>query len=151
VIRSLLIGIIAGMRSLTPLAAVSMAARGNTLAADTGAPPLLSSRAFSNAAVALAAGELLGDKMRSAPDRIIVPGMIARVLTGAVAGMALAPRKDRHMAAVLGAAGAIGSAHLSFGLRMRAMQRFGQTPTGIIEDAAAVAGALWLARTASKH
>ena len=69
--------------------------------------------------LALAAAELLGDKMRSAPDRIIVPGILARVLTGAIAGAAVAPREDRPLGALLGATVAVGAAYLTFRLRKR--------------------------------
>ena len=47
-----------------------------------------------------AAGELAGDKMEDAPDRIVPAGMLARVVTGAIVGMALAPREQRPLAAL---------------------------------------------------
>jgi uncharacterized membrane protein len=104
---------------------------------------MLSSPGFSKVAFALAAGEVLGDKMRSAPDRIIMPGILARVVAGAVAGMAVAPREERPIAAVVGAAAAVGAAYISFDLRRRAMRHGGQTPTGLLEDAVAIGAALW--------
>jgi uncharacterized membrane protein len=145
-VRSLLIGALAGMRSLTPLAVVSAAARARRLPADNGAPAFLSQPWISNTTMILAAGELLGDKMRSAPDRVILPGILARTLTGALAAMAAAPRKDRHSAAALGAAAAVGAAYITFGLRTRAMQKWGQRNTGLIEDAIALVGSIWVAR-----
>ncbi len=105
---------------------------------------MLSSRTFGNVATALAAGELLGDKMRRAPDRIVAAGILARIATGSVAGMALARRGDRPLAAALGAAAAVGAAHLTFGLRRQAMRRFGQSRTGLIEDLATLCGSIWL-------
>ena len=36
---------------------------------------------------------------------------------------------------------AIGAAYLTFNLRMRALRRYGQTPTGVIEDALTVGAA----------
>jgi len=50
---------------------------------------------ISKVAFALAAAELLGDKMRSAPDRTITPGILARIATGAIAGMAVAPLREQ--------------------------------------------------------
>ena len=40
-------------------------------------------------------GELLGDKMKSAPDRTVFLGLLARVMSAGIAGAALAPRGQR--------------------------------------------------------
>jgi len=143
-IRSLLIGAVAGMRALTPFAMVSDAARRGALPEGNGAPALLGNPLVSAGAMALAAGELLGDKLPSAPDRIIAPGIAARLVTGAVTGAALAPCRRRGAAAALGAAGAVGAAYLTFHLRVRAMRRFGQTSTGLVEDAITLGSAWWV-------
>jgi uncharacterized membrane protein len=140
-IRSLLIGLVAGARSMTPLAAVSAAAVSGRLPKDNGAPPLLDHPAVVAGTLALAAGELGGDKMRSAPDRIIAPGIAARVMTGAIAGAALAPRRQRLLAGAVGAGAAVAASYVTFALRMRAMRRYGQTSTGLVEDALAIAAA----------
>src|SRR5690606_8718021 len=102
-VHSILMGAIAGMRSMTPLAAVAHAARRGALPAGSGAPAVLRQPLAVRGASAMAVGELAGDKLHSAPDRIVVAGMAARIVTGAVAGMALAPRRQRALAAVLGA------------------------------------------------
>ena len=149
-IRSLLIGAVAGMRSMTPIAAVSAAQNRGDLPEDNGAPALLGHPAVAAGLLALAAGELVGDKLPSAPDRIIVPGMAARLVTGAIAGAALAPRDRRVAAAALGAAGAFAASYLTFNARVAAMRRFGQVPTGLIEDAIAVGAAAALVRGAAE-
>lgn len=95
--------------------------------------------------LALAAAELFGDKMRSAPDRIIAPGILARVVTSAIAGAAVARRQDRPLGAVLGATVAVGAAYLTFQLRKHAIRNRGQASTGLIEDAVALSAALWVA------
>ena len=141
-IRSLLIGMVAGMRAMTPLAAVAVAARRGTLPRGNGAPGALRRPLVVAGTLALAAGELAGDKLRSAPDRIVAPGIAARLVTGAIAGAALAPRDRRALAATAGAAVAVGSAYLTWRLRLRAMRRYGQTATGLVEDAITVGGAL---------
>ena len=143
-LRSFLIGLVGGMRSMTPLAAVSDAARRGVLPADNGAPAFLGGPVVAAGTMALAAGELLGDKLPSAPDRIIALGMAARIVTGAVAGAALAPRDDRAVAATLGAVGAVASAYVTFAARMKAMRRHGQMATGLVEDAVVIAAALWI-------
>ena len=144
-IRSILMGLVAGMRSMTPIAVISWAARRSLPSSQSAPPTILSSRAVSNVTLALAAAELLGDKMRFAPDRIIVPGILARVVTGAIAGAAVAPRRDRPLGAVLGATIAVGAAYLTFQLRKHAMRNGAQASTGLIEDAIAVSAALWVA------
>jgi uncharacterized membrane protein len=150
VIRSLLIGAVAGMRSMTPIAAVSTAQNRGHLPDDNGAPALLGHPLVSAGLLALAAGELVGDKLPSAPDRIIAPGLAARLVTGAVAGAALAPREQRVAAAALGAFGAVAASYLTFNLRVAAMRRFGQVPTGLVEDAIAVGAAVALMRGAEQ-
>jgi uncharacterized membrane protein len=150
-IRSLLIGLVAGMRSLTPVAAISWAAQRSPQSNNTHWPRLLSSPRVSKVAFALAAAELLGDKMPSAPDRIITPGILARIATGALAGMAVAPPKRQRMGAVLGAAAAVGAAYVSFGIRQRAIRSRGQISTGLIEDALAVGAALLLSFSGQRN
>ncbi|ATD67568.1 MULTISPECIES: DUF4126 domain-containing protein [Luteimonas] len=149
-IHSILMGAVAGMRAMTPLAAVANAACNGTLPAGNGAPRLLGNRLASTGAKLLAAGELAGDKMESAPDRTVAAGMLARIATGAIAGMALAPREQRPLAAALGAAAAVGAAYVTFNMRIRAMQRFGQKSTGAVEDAITVGCAALIARSAAK-
>lgn len=148
-IHSILMGAVAGMRAMTPLATVAHAACNGTLPRGNGAPRLLSNRVASIGAKALAAGELAGDKLEHAPDRIVPAGMLARIVTGAIAGAALAPRDQRGLAAVLGAGAAVGTAMLTFDLRVRAMRRFGQKTTGAVEDAIALGSATLIARSAA--
>ena len=147
---SFLIGLGAGMRSMTPLALVSIAKVRGRLPAGSGAPKFLGTPFSSSAAVVLAVGELVGDKWSSAPDRTVVPGIAARVVTGALAGAALAPRSARPTAAIVGASAAVLGAYVSFAVRSRAIRRFGQTPTGLLEDAIAVGSALWLLNRARR-
>jgi uncharacterized membrane protein len=149
VIHSLLIGMAGGMRSMTPLAAVALAAHNRQLPRDNGAPEILSHTLPAMGAVALAVGEIFGDKMKSAPDRIIAPGMAARLVTGAIAGAALAPREDRMLGATLGAVGACVAAYLTFEARMRAMQHAGQTSTGLVEDAITLAATALIVKSAA--
>ena len=140
-IRSFLIGLVAGSRSLTPLATVSDAARRGALPRDNGAPSWLGHPLVAAGTKALAAGELWGDKLKSAPDRIVLAGIAARLVTGGIAGAALAPRRRALAGALLGATAAVGAAYLTFDIRMRALRRFGQTPTGLVEDALTVGAA----------
>ncbi|MDO8801356.1 DUF4126 domain-containing protein [Phenylobacterium sp.] len=137
-IASILIGLAAGSRSMTPLAAVSDAAHRGALPAGSGAPAWLGHPMVAAGSKLMAAGELWGDKMKSAPDRIVPAGILARLVTGGLAGAALAPRRQAVLGGLLGASAAVAAAYLTFDLRKRAIRRFGQTPTGVIEDALTV-------------
>lgn len=139
-IRSFLIGLVAGQRAMTPLALIAGAARQGDLPED--APAWLSHPLVAAGAVTLAAGEMAGDKMKTAPDRIILPGLIGRATTGAFAGAMLVPRDQRVAAGLLAGATAIAASFIGFRLRVAAMERYGQTATGFVEDAAVVAGGI---------
>ena len=147
-IHSILMGAVAGMRAMTPLAAVTNAARSGNLPVDNGAPRLLSNKLASAGMLALAGGELIGDKMKTAPDRIVPAGMVARVATALIAGAALAPYRQRKLGALLGAGAAVGMAYVTLNLRMRAIARYGQTSTGAVEDAIAVGSATLITQSA---
>lgn len=144
-LRSLLIGLVAGQRAMTPLAAVAGAARRGALPEDAMARGLLAHPLVALGTVALAAGEMMGDKLPSAPDRIIVSGLVARSITAAFAGAVLAPKESRAGAALLAAGAAVGASFLGFHLRVRAMRRFSQASTGFVEDAVVLGSALAIA------
>lgn len=147
-LRSFLLGLAGGMRSMTPLAAVAIAAHDRKLP-ETDAPiALLGHPAVVAGTVALAAGELIGDKIPSAPDRIVAPGIAARVATGAITGAAVASRDERLAGAALGVLGAVASSYLTFRFRKAGMERYGQVATGLVEDAAMLAAVTSLVRGA---
>ncbi|MHA6719465.1 DUF4126 domain-containing protein [Sphingomonas sp. RS6] len=145
-LRSMLIGLTAGARSMTPLALVTNAARTGTLPDDNGAPRWLGHPLFSLGAMALAFYEFAGDKQKSAPDRIIPPAILVRSMNAAFAGMALSPKRDRLPNAAVAGATAILASYATFALRMLAMRRHGQASTGAVEDALVLAGAIAAAR-----
>ncbi|HEV7345815.1 MAG TPA: DUF4126 domain-containing protein [Devosia sp.] len=144
-LRSLLIGLVAGQRGLTPLAAVAIATQRHEIATVLPLQKLLQHPLMAAGSIALAAAEMGGDKMKSAPDRVVPAGLAVRAVTSAYAGAALAPRNQR----VAGAAVAVGAALLSsyIGLRLRrsAMRRYGQTATGLVEDAIVFGSGLLIA------
>lgn len=150
-IRSLLLSSVAGARSMTPLAVAALAQRAHRLPPGRGVLSLLGSAPVVAGLSALALGELAGDKLKSAPDRTVPIGMAARTLTGAVSAAALAPRGERAGAGLLGGAVAIAASYLTLNLRKRALRRFGQTRSGLVEDALAVASALLIARGAGRQ
>jgi uncharacterized membrane protein len=145
-LRSLLIGLSAGSRSMTPLAAVSEAAHGGHLDADNPSARLLGHPLVAAGTKALAAGELWGDKMKSAPDRIVPLGIAARIITAGFTGAALAPRKKMLLGGALAAGAAVAASYVTFHFRMKAIRRFGQTNSGLVEDALTVGAAQLVTR-----
>ena len=146
-LASILMGLVGGQRAMTPLATVAIAAARGELPRDNGAPALLGHRFAAAGAALLAVGEMAGDKQKTAPDRIVPIGLAARFVTSAIAGMALAPRKQRWLGAMVGGATAVAASYPGWRARCAAMARYGQTSTGFIEDAAVVAGAAAIVRT----
>jgi uncharacterized membrane protein len=147
VIRSILLGAVAGARAMTPLAAASIAANRGTLPENDKPVRLLGHPLVVAGTTALAAAEMGGDKMKSAPDRVVLPGILARIASASIAGAALAPRRERPVAAAAAALTAVGAAYLTWRARLRAMERGGRIPTGLVEDAIVAASAVTLARS----
>jgi uncharacterized membrane protein len=107
-IHSLMMGAVAGMRSMHPFATVTTATGTDVLTVD-------------NAGL-----QLWADSRESAPHRLVPAGMVQRVVTGLVTGAALAPRHQRGLGAIFGAATAMGASYLAFHWRMRELERFGR-------------------------
>jgi uncharacterized membrane protein len=148
-IRSVLIGLVAGQRAMTPLAIVSGAARRGLLA-DTPEARLFANPIVASGAVALAAAEMAGDKMPSAPNRTVAVGLLARSITAFAAGSVLAEPGHRRAGGLLAMATAIASSHVGLALRLRAMRRYGQTATGFVEDALVTGAGLAIAGAARR-
>jgi uncharacterized membrane protein len=140
-LRSFLIGLVAGQRAMAPLAVLAGAARRGALPHDNPAARLIGRPLPAAGAVAMAAAEMAGDKMKTAPDRVVPVGLVARAITGGFAGAALASRERQAAGALVGAATAVASSWLGWRARLWAMERWGQTATGFAEDAAVLAGA----------
>ena len=148
-LASFLMGLVGGQRAMTPLTAVAIAAARDELPADNGAPPLLAHPLVAAGALALAIGEMVGDKQKTAPDRVVAIGLAARFVTSAIAGASLAPRRQRWLGAAVGGATAVVASYPGWRMRMAAISRYGQTPTGFVEDAVVLAGATAIVRNAT--
>ncbi len=144
-LRSLLMGLVAGQRSMSPLAALAGAARQGRLPYDNAEARLLEHPVIAAGGVAMAAAEMAGDKMESAPDRTVFLGLLARTITSGFAGATLAPPRQRLAGAAVGIGTALISSHVGLAARKWAMRRWGQTATGIVEDALSIGSALAIA------
>ena len=149
-LASFLMGLVGGQRAMTPLAAVGIAAARGELPRDNGAPAILSRPIVAAGVLALAMGEMAGDKQKTAPDRIVPVGLAARFVTSAIAGAALAPRRQRWLGAAVGGVTAVVASYPGWRARMATMPRYGQTATGVVEDAAVLAGAMAIVRTVQR-
>jgi uncharacterized membrane protein len=134
-LRSFLIGLVAGQRGMAPLAALAGAAQNDRLPADLPLAGLFRHPLIAAGAVAMGGLEMAGDKQKTAPDRIVPIGLAVRSVTAAYAGAALAPRDKRVAGAALAVGTALVSSYLGWRLRCAAMARYGQTATGFVEDA----------------
>ena len=95
---------------------------------------------------ALAAGEMIADKLPGMPDRISPLALVARAGSGAAVGAAVsaAGQKSRIIGAVVGALAAVGSAYASYYLRRKASEGLGVADpvVALAEDALVIAGGL---------
>lgn len=143
---ALLIGVFAGLRSLTPPAVVAWAAH-------VGRLQLPGSLAWvgSTPAVAifglLALLELVADKLPSTPARTAPPPLIARCVTGAFTGscIAAAGAGSAVVGALLGLVGALVGTFGGYQARMRLTQAIDlPLAAAVIEDVVTIVGALWV-------
>jgi uncharacterized membrane protein len=141
-----LIGVISGLRTFTPPAAVSWAARlgwlhlENTWLAFLGAtitPYILS---------LLATWELIYDKLPKAQSRKSPASFAARIVSGAFCGAALGLSNQATLGGLAaGVAGAIAGTLGGYEARSRLAKTLGKDlPAALIEDVIAIAGAFFL-------
>jgi uncharacterized membrane protein len=136
-LSSILIGAVASARSMTPMATLATARLAGRR--TPGQLVLLDRPLFKYGAMAMGVGELFGDKMKSAPDRTVFLGLLARVMSAGVAGAALAPRGHERAGAAVAVVTAVPLAYLTLAGRKQAMASIGQTRSGLIEDLLVVA------------
>ena len=147
-LSSILIGAVASARSMSPMAIIAMARLAGRR--TPGQLMLLDRPLIKYGAMAMGAGELVGDKMKSAPDRTVSLGLLARVMSAGIAGAALAPRGREAAGATVAVATAVPMAYLTLAGRKRAMASMGQTRSGLIEDLLIVAAGVAIVALATK-
>ena len=140
-----LIGLCAGLRSLTPPAAVAWAvhlgwlrlARPLALIGSLPAVIILS---------VLAIAEIIFDKLPNTPNRTAPPGLLGRIVTGGLTGacVSLGGGKSAYVGAGLGVLGGVVGCFGGYQVRARIVKSFGQPdfPVALVEDMIAIAGSL---------
>lgn len=148
-LHAALIGAVASARSMTPMASLAAA---RLAGRRTPGPLLLLDRPlFKSGALVLGVAELFGDKMKTAPDRTVALGLLARVMSAGIAGAALAPRGRERSGAAVAVATAVPLAYVTLAARKQAMVRIGQTRSGLIEDVLVVAAGAAVVAWATGH
>ncbi len=142
-----LIGLFAGLRSLTPPAAVAWAvhlgwiklARPLALVGSLPAVIILS---------VLAIAEIIYDKLPNTPNRTAPPGLIGRIVTGGFTGacVSLGGGRSAVVGAGLGAVGGIVGCFAGYQARARLVKPLGQPDFNIalVEDLIAIGGSLFI-------
>ena len=145
IILAFLIGVFAGLRSLTAPAAVAWAAYFGWLKLD-GPLGLFGHTASVAILSVLAVAELVADKLPKTPARTAPLGLGARIVTGAMSGAAVAVAGNQAaiLGAVLGAAGGVVGAFAGYQVRTRLVKalRIRDLVVALLEDAVAIAGSL---------
>jgi uncharacterized membrane protein len=141
-----LIGVVAGLRTMTAPAVVAWAANRHWLNLDNSLLAFMGSTAAVAIFSVLALGELVIDKLPSTPNRTKLPGLIGRSVLGGLSGAAVAVAGAQSIAtgAVLGVAGAIAGAFAGYEIRKRLVHAL-KVPDFVIallEDAVAIGGGL---------
>ncbi len=140
-IKTIVLGISAGMRTMAPLAIVSTKFHKHKQINLTNSKLGFMQTGFVATLLDMAAlGELAGDKSNNAPDRTEAIGVIGRALSGALVGATIYKASFRHPlnGAVIGAIAAVASTYIFFNLRKKLAKKTGNDKIlGMAEDALA--------------
>ncbi|HKB66075.1 MAG TPA: DUF4126 family protein [Pyrinomonadaceae bacterium] len=141
-----LIGLIAGLRTMTAPAVIAWAANRHWLSLDNSLLAFMGSTAAVAVFTVLALGELVIDKLPSIPSRTKLLGLIGRGVLGGLSGAGIAASGAQSIAlgAVLGVAGGIAGAFAGYEVRTRLVRalKVPDCVIALLEDSVAIAGGL---------
>ena len=142
-LAALLIGVIAGLRALTALAAVSWAAYAGALHVQGTPLAFLAFWVTPWVLTVLAVAELVNDQLPRTPSRKKPAPFAARIVSGAVSGAAIAITGGSWLVGlVLGGIGAIIGTLGGASVRARLARAFHRDrPAAVLEDGIAIVGA----------
>lgn len=135
-VSTMLLGMLAGMRSMTPPTLVSLYLNRNQLGRNGTLTNFLGSGNSLTAFTLLALGEITADKFPQAPNRTFAPALVGRLGTSALASAALteAHGGNRTLAAAISAATTSVATFATFRARMAANNYLPNPVTGVLED-----------------
>jgi uncharacterized membrane protein len=143
-----LLGVVAGLRSLTAPAVLAWACHRNWLNVHNTPLSFMASTAAMIIFVLLAVGELIADQLPSAPSRTAPPGLIARIVTGGLsgAGIAAAGTQSLVVGAILGVVGALIGTFGGYQARTGLVKalKFPDLVIAMLEDVVAIGGGLFI-------
>ena len=143
-----LIGVVSGLRALTAPAVVAWAAHRNWLDLHGASLNFMGSTAAVAIFTVLAIGELIADKLPSAPARTAPPGLIGRIVLGGLSGacVAVAGAQSIAIGAILGALGGVAGAFGGYQVRTRLVKALKAPDVAIalLEDAVAIGAGLFI-------
>ncbi len=137
---ALIIGGVAGLRSMLAPAAVSWAAWLGILHVEDTPLAFMGYRYTHLILTACALGELVADKTSFIPSRKSPPSFIFRIISGAVCGATIgASVHGLVLGLVLGAAGAVAGTLVGYAARAKLAAAFGRDlPAALLEDVSAL-------------
>lgn len=141
------IGVVAGLRSMTPPAVVSWAARLGWLRLENTPLAFIGYAATPYILTLFAIAELVNDKLPQAPSRKTLAPFTARIVTGAFSGAALGAASGALLAGLLaGALGGVAGTLGGYEFRKRLVKATGgkDLPIALLEDAIAICAAFWI-------
>jgi uncharacterized membrane protein len=144
VVLSLLIGIVAGLRTMTAPAAVSWAGRLGWLNLATTRLAFVAHAVTTGIFTALALVEFVTDQLPTTPSRTVPRQFGARIASGALCGGSIGASSGALVVGLI--AGIVGAVIGTLGgrrVRARLAAAFGSDrPAALVEDAVAIGGAL---------
>jgi len=143
-IAAFLIGVVAGLRSMTAPAAVGWAARLGWLHLENTWLAFLGFAATPYILSLAAIGELVADKLPKTPSRKAPIGFVVRLVSGALCGAAVCATSGALIGGlVAGVLGAVAGTLGGFEFRVRVVRVIGgrDLPIAVFEDAVAICGA----------
>jgi uncharacterized membrane protein len=144
-VLAFLIGVVAGLRSMTAPAVVSWGARLGWLQLENTWLAILGSASTPYILSVLAIGELINDKLPKTPSRKTPVPFAGRVVMGALCGAALgAPSQALIGGLLAGALGGVAGTLGGYEFRARLVRAIGgnDLPIALLEDAVAICGAV---------
>lgn len=142
------IGIVTGMRSLTTPAVTAWAAHRGWLNLAGSHLAFMGSTTAVAILTVLAIGEMIADKVPSAPNRTAPLGIGARFVCGALSGSCVGVSAGQSLAygAVIGAVGGVAGAFAGYRWRTGLVKalRVPDFVIALVEDAIAIGGGLWI-------
>jgi uncharacterized membrane protein len=142
------IGMLSGLRALSPIAVLCWMAMLHRLAL-AGWVSFVGSKVAVGLFSLGALGELISDKLPKTPSRLKQPGFSVRIVMGALCGLVLAAAASFSPigGALLGAIGAVAGSYLGYFVRSGATAKFGlpDLPVALVEDVICIGGSFLVA------